>query len=69
MSPEDISKSIQSVFPWITDGTSVVVLAMLAGRALKALREGHGLVGLWRSIVYGSSYNPGNRPEEEAKKP
>lgn len=69
MSPDEIGKAIKAVFPWITDGTSAVMVLMLLGRGLKALREGHGIIGWWRSIVYGSSYNPGNKPDDGQSKP
>lgn len=60
---DDIASAVSALFPWVKDGTSIVVLLMLAGRGLKALREGDGIVGLWRSIVYGSANRKGKNGE------
>ena len=40
---------------------------MAIGRLIKSLQERNGLVGFWRSLCYGSSYNPGNKPEPDKK--
>jgi hypothetical protein len=44
---------------------------MALGRLVKSLQERNGLVGFVRSLLYGSSYNPGCKPDEkpQEKKP
>ena len=67
MNIDELAAAIAKAFPFIKDGTSVLVLLMAIGRLIKSLQERNGLVGFWRSLCYGSSYNPGNKPEPDKK--
>ena len=67
MNIDEIAVALAKSFPFIKDGTSVLVLLMAIGRLIKSLQERNGLVGFWRSLCYGSSYNPGNKPEPDKK--
>jgi hypothetical protein len=71
MNIDEIAVALAKSFPWIKDGTSIIVLLMALGRLVKSLQERNGLVGFVRSLLYGSSYNPGCKPEDkpQEKKP
>lgn len=49
--PEILSKPFSE---WQLDLTTLVLVVMIFGRAFAALRSGGGLVGIARSIWYGS---------------
>ena len=69
MNMDEIAVALAKSFPWIKDGTSIIVLLMALGRLVKSLQERNGIVGFVRSLLYGSSYNPGNRPEVPPTEP
>ena len=53
MIPQEILKIMPANL--LTYANAAVLVAMLLGRAYKAIRQGGGLASIWRGLLYGEN--------------
>jgi hypothetical protein len=53
MNIDELAVALAKSFPWIKDGTSIIVLLMAIGRLIKSLQERNGLVFRFNNIATG----------------
>lgn len=51
---------------YVHDATTIVVIVAGIGRAIHALRNGGGVIGLWNSLLYGTN-TPKSKVDQNEK--